>query len=115
MQRVMYDEILQDDTAETRRRERDAFDHVIAKLSMVSESAKKGQDHENAMQATESLWMVLLEDLVKPENGLPKDLKGRLISIGLWMMKEIAAQRVGVGVDLKALIDVNQIIRDGLE
>lgn len=114
MQRVMYEEVLQDDPTEARRRERDAFDQVISKLTMANESGVK-QDHESALQATESLWMVLLEDLVKPENGLPKELKGRLISIGLWVMKEIAAQRVGESHDLKALLDVNQIIRDGLE
>jgi flagellar protein FlaF len=110
----MYDEVLLDSASEARRREREAFDDVISKL-MLAKQTKSVNDNRAAIDAVETLWMFLLEDLVRPGNALAQELKARLISIGLWILKEVTAQRVGQNCDLAALIDVNQIIRDGLE
>jgi flagellar biosynthesis activator protein FlaF len=60
------------------------------------------------------LWSVFLDDLNSPENGLPDALRAGIISIGIWVNKEIDRIRSGATHDLSPLIEINQIIRDGL-
>ena len=57
---------------------------------------------------------MFLDDLTGAENGLPASLRARLISIGIWVIKEIERLRGGEASDLAPLIEINQIIRDGL-
>jgi len=41
-------------------------------------------------------------------------MRAGIISIGIWVNKEIDRIRSGVTHDLSPLIEINQIIRDGL-
>ena len=50
-----------------------------------------------------------------PSNELPDQLRGGIISIGIWMMKEIDRVRSGQTDDLTPMIEINQLIRDGLK
>ena len=59
--------------------------------------------------------IVLLDDLANPENELPEELRAGLISIGIWMVKEIELIRSGKANDLRAMIEITEIIRDGLK
>ena len=43
-----------------------------------------------------------------------EDLRAQLISIGIWMMKEIERLRTGATASFADLIEINAIIRDGL-
>ena len=61
------------------------------------------------------LWGLLIEDLARPENDLPKALRADLISIGLWIMREAEEIRLEKSDNFKGLIDVSMSIRDGLK
>ena len=61
------------------------------------------------------LWGYLIEDLAKPDNDLPKNLRAELISIGLWIMREAEQIRLEASSNFKGLIEVSTAIRDGLQ
>ena len=56
----------------------------------------------------------LLDDLGSGENALPKELRANLISIGLWLLREAEDIRQGRTDNFEGLIEVSQIIRDGI-
>ena len=66
------------------------------------------------MRFVEQFWMFLLEDLANDANELPATLRASLISIGLWVSKEIDGIRRGVVANFDGLVEINSIIRDGL-
>jgi flagellar protein FlaF len=59
--------------------------------------------------------MIFLNDLNDPNNELPEQLRAGIISIGIWMMKEIDRVRGGATNDLTPMIEINALIRDGLK
>jgi flagellar biosynthesis activator protein FlaF len=59
--------------------------------------------------------MIFLNDLNDPNNELPEQLRAGIISIGIWMMKEIDRVRDGATNDLSPMIEINALIRDGLK
>ena len=48
-------------------------------------------------------------------NALPKELRANLISIGLWLLREAEDVRQGRSDNFDGLIEVSQIIRDGIQ
>ena len=48
-------------------------------------------------------------------NELPAQLRAGIVSIGVWMMKEIDRVRGGVTNDLTPMIEINVLIRNGLK
>ena len=49
-----------------------------------------------------------------PQNELPQELRAGIISIGRWMIREIDRIDLGNAEDLSSLIEINEMIRDGL-
>lgn len=68
-----------------------------------------------ALHFTNRVWTALLEDLSSDENALPKELRANLISIGLWLLRETEDIRQGRSNNFDGLIEVSQIIRDGIQ
>lgn len=112
---LAYNQILGDSPDEAKEKEKAAFDHAIALLRDVSDGACDARQKIDALLFVERLWSILLEDLSSPGNSLPNELKAKLISIGIWIMKEVVALRQGVSKDFATLIEINQVIRDGLD
>ncbi|RUU61172.1 flagellar biosynthesis regulator FlhF, partial [Mesorhizobium sp. M2C.T.Ca.TU.009.01.2.1] len=56
-----------------------------------------------------------VEDLGSSDNALPKELRANLISIGLWLLRETEDIRQGRTNNFEGLIEVSQIIRDGIQ
>jgi flagellar protein FlaF len=56
-----------------------------------------------------------MQDLAEPENELPDDLRASLISIGIWILKEADAVRIGEQGSISEIRDITAIIRDGLK
>jgi flagellar protein FlaF len=61
------------------------------------------------------IWTSFMEDLGSSENELPVELRANLISIGLWLLREGEAVRQGQSQNFEGLIEVSQIIRDGIQ
>jgi flagellar protein FlaF len=67
-----------------------------------------------ALHKAHRLWSLLIADLAQPGNALPPDLKGRLISLGLWAQREVDA-RMADEADLDALLALHRDMIAGLE
>ncbi|WP_102958762.1 flagellar biosynthesis regulator FlaF [Mangrovicella endophytica] len=114
MYQFSYAEVMQDDCVSARDRERQALDRSIELLQRAERSGPRSRDAIEALYVTRSLWSILIEDLAAPGNGLPEQLRGELISIGLWLMREAEAIRLGRSENFKGLIDISTTIRNGL-
>jgi flagellar protein FlaF len=115
MYQFSYADIQTDSVADAKDRERQLLTRSI---DMLVAARAVGSDSMEAIEALHFLnrvWTSLLEDLGSPENGLPKELRANLISIGLWLLREAEDVRQGRSDNFDGLIEVSQIIRDGIQ
>jgi len=110
-----YSQMLNDSGSEARAREREAFDRLIDLLEIADVDGVDSRACIDAMFFLRSLWVILLEDIAHPDNALAADLRARIGSIGIWMLKRAEDIRHGRSRDLRGLIEINSIIRDGLK
>jgi flagellar biosynthesis activator protein FlaF len=94
-----------------REMERRAFMTTIGKLLEGRE--KGGRPLIDACYLNQQLWTALMLDLALPQNGLPDDLKARLISIAIWVQRYTPTVLSG-GASVDPLISVNRNILEGL-
>lgn len=110
-----YKEIIDDSPQAMRAQEQRAMNHVIDLLREGVAAGRGSRQMVNALYQLRRLWLVFLEDLNNPDNALPNQLRAGLISIGIWVHKEIDRINSGATTDLTPLIEINEIIRDGLK
>lgn len=115
MYEFAYNEVIEDSRQTMRARERQAMDRVIAMLRTAQEKGPGSRERVEALFYLRRLWMIFLDDLNDPNNELPEQLRAGIISIGIWIMKEIDRVRGGATNDLTAMIEINALIRDGLK
>ena len=109
-----YAEAFEDDQTEARRNEAWALDRVVAMLMAADAIPHPSREGVEALYYTRKLWTLFITDLAAPENALPNALRANLISIGIWIMKEADAIRLGASRNYAGIADVCVIIRDGL-
>jgi len=114
MYEFAYKEIVDESPQAMRAQEQRALDQVIGLLRAAAKSGPGTREVVTALFQLRRLWAIFLEDLKSPENKLPPPLRAGIISIGIWVNKEIDRVRTGATQDLSPLIEINQIIRDGL-
>ena len=114
MYEFAYNEIVEESSQAMRAHEARALDRVIAMLREAELSGPRSRQGIHALYQLRTLWVVFLDDLNNSENALPAPLRARLISIGIWVQKEIGRLRNGTCEDFTPLIEINEIIRDGL-
>jgi flagellar protein FlaF len=114
MYQFSYADVVEDSPREMRARERDALGKAIAMMAQGREKGHGSREMIEALFTMRRLWSIFLEDLQKPENELPPELRAALISIGIWVNKELDRLRSGQTSDPTALIEINEIIRNGL-
>ncbi|WP_298423448.1 flagellar biosynthesis regulator FlaF [Rhodoblastus sp.] len=114
MYQFTYAEVVEDSPQEMRARERDALAHAIEMLEAAERHGSQSPEGQAALNFLRRLWSIFIEDLSSEGNDLPADLRGHLISIGLWALKEIERLRSGAKESFADLIEINAIIRDGL-
>ena len=115
MYEFAYNEVVEDSRQTMRAREREAMDRVIAMLRSAQEKGPLSRERVEALFYLRRLWTIFLDDLKDPSNELPEQLRAGIISIGIWMTKEIDRARGRQTDDLTPMIEINQIIRDGLK
>lgn len=115
MYEFSYNEVIDDSHQVMRAREHGALDRVIAMLRAGQEKGGKSREAIEAIFFLRRLWAIFLDDLRNPENELPEQLRAGIISIGIWMNKEIDRFLAGQITDLTPMIEINEIIRDGLK
>ncbi|WP_439597945.1 flagellar biosynthesis regulator FlaF [Falsiroseomonas sp.] len=67
-----------------------------------------------ALEKTHRMWSILINDLGSPGNKLPAELRGRLISLGLWAQKETDL-RLDDGGSLEPLMALHRDMIEALE
>jgi flagellar protein FlaF len=115
MYQFSYSEIMEGGQQDARGRERIAMERAIELLELARQKGVRSLESAEALNYVDSLWRMFLEDLAKPENDLAESLRAELISIGIWITKEIKHIRTGQSEDFGNLIEVCAIIRDGLK
>lgn len=115
MYQFSYAEVLEDAPQNAREREYEAFDRSVQLLRAAQKAGVQSRECVEAVLFTHRLWNILLDDLASPENDLPKELRAELISIGLWIVREVDQLRQGKAEGLQTIIDVSENIRDGLK
>jgi flagellar protein FlaF len=115
MYRFSYAEILEETPQTARERERLAIEQSIELLKAAQENGMQSREATDAIYFTRKLWAFFIEDLAKPENDLPKQLRADLISIGLWVMREAEEIRLGRSSNFKGLLEVSELIAGGLQ
>jgi flagellar protein FlaF len=115
MYEFAYNEAVEDSHQTMRAHERAAMDRVIGMLRAAQEKGPLSRERIEALFYLRRLWTIFLDDLKDPGNELPDQLRAGIISIGIWMMKEIDRARTRVTDDLAPMIEINEIIRDGLK
>ncbi len=114
MYQSIYNEMAAETTSSVRENERAAFQKSINLLKLAREKGHGTRESAEALLFVGRLWAVLLEDLANEGNGFPDSLKANLISIGIWVLKRAEDIRQGKIDDFSALIEVSELICNGL-
>jgi flagellar biosynthesis activator protein FlaF len=115
MYQFSYADIQTDSVADAKDRERQLLSRSIDLLTTASTVGTDSMEAIEALHFTNRVWTSFVEDLGNPENALPKELRANLISIGLWLLRETEEVRQGRSENFEGLIEVSQIIRDGIQ
>jgi flagellar protein FlaF len=114
MYKFYYDEVLDESPKVAREHERTALEKSIELLQLAEKHGAQSRDAVEAIYFVRKLWGIFIEDLSKPENGLPPKLRADLVSVGLWVMRESEEIRQGRSSNFAGLIDVSRTISEGL-
>lgn len=115
MYQFSYSEVADESPREMRGLERRVLDQAIALLRIARDKGPGSRELIDALFFYRRLWSIFMDDLANPENELPEELRAGLISIGIWIVKEIEFIRSGKSTDLTGMIEISEIIRDGLK
>jgi len=115
MYQFSYADIQTDSVADAKDRERQLLTRSIDLLIAARATGPASMTAVEALHFLNRVWTSLIEDLGSPENALPKELRASLISIGLWLLREAEEVRQGRSDNFDGLIEVSQIIRDGIQ
>ena len=115
MYQFSYADVQTDSVADAKDRERQLLTRSIELWFSARRAGAESMEAVEAVHFTNRVWTSLMEDLGSPENALPKELRANLISIGLWMLRETEDIRQGRSDNFDGLIEVTQIIRDGIQ
>ncbi|KZL17761.1 flagellar biosynthesis regulatory protein FlaF [Pseudovibrio axinellae] len=114
MYQMSYAETIEDSSEDRRGQERELFSLVIAQLQAAKELGNRSGEAAQALTSVHRLWTILIDDLGSPDNSLPASLRADLISIGIWCVKQADLIRTGNSEDFQGLIEINELVREGL-
>jgi flagellar protein FlaF len=115
MYQFSYADIQTDSVADAKDRERQLLTRSIDLLSAAHERGSTSLEAIEAIHFLNRVWTSFIEDLGSADNELPRELRANLISIGLWLLREAEEVRQGRSDNFEGLIEVSQIIRDGIQ
>ena len=115
MYQFSYADIQNDSVADAKDRERQLLSRSIDLLSAARAAGVDSMETIEAIHFLNRVWTSFVEDLGSSDNALPKELRANLISIGLWLLREGEDVRQGRSNNFEGLIEVSQIIRDGIQ
>lgn len=115
MYQFSYADIQTDSVADAKDRERQLLSRSIDLLVAARDVGPMSMQAIEAVYFMNKVWTAFIEDLGSADNELPTELRANLISIGLWLLREGEEVRQGRSSNFEGLIEVSQIIRDGIQ
>ena len=116
MYQFSYAEIMEEGVTVSKDRERQVLDRSIALLQAAMASGEGyGKETVEAVYFTRRVWIRFIEDLGNPENQLEEELRANLISIAIWILKEVEKIRKRESTNFQGIIDITTIIKDGIK
>lgn len=85
----------------------DATEERGGKLQILADGLRQ------ALFENQQIWRHLRYDLIESDNQLPESLRASLLSLSLWV-DQMTTDLMGGGTGVRALIDINQNVIDGL-
>jgi flagellar protein FlaF len=97
---------------------RDSEYRLFAQVTLALMEAAKTDPGDiagrvDALDWNRSVWSVLHNDCINPDNQLPAPLRASIISLAIWVGKHTSAV-IRRREDIQPLIDVNRLIMQGL-
>jgi len=114
MYKFSYEEVLSESGNRKRENERLAIEQSVALLKSAEKAGPSSREAVEAICFINRLWSFLLEDLAKPDNALPEEVRAKLISIGIWMLREAQSISNGKSNNFAGLIEISNVIAEGL-
>lgn len=114
MYQFSYADVQTDAVADAKDREKQILSRSIEMLLRAKEKGAGSLDAVNALHFLNRVWTIFVDDLGNSDNALPPELRANLISIGLWLLREAEEIRQGRSSNFEGLIEVSQIIHDGI-
>ena len=114
MYQSFYREVLEDDPGLLRSHERAALLRSIQLLEKAEKAGVQSREAVEALLFMQRLWQFFLEQLASPENQLPPKLRADLISVGIGLLRQAEAIRLGQSRDFASLREISQTIANGL-
>ena len=104
----------QNNSEEPRSVEYRLLGQVTAALIDAERDARNATKMIDAALWNHRVWSAFKVDLLADNNRLPSHLRGKLVSLALWVERE-TSQILSYKTDLSAVIGINKIIMDGLK
>lgn len=114
MYQKCYDEIANHSPLNQRNIEREAILRSIQDLEDGLNSGPSSVETIKACAIIQQIWTILVSDVMNDDNQLPIELRARIISIGLWINRELSEIIAGRSNNFSAVTDIMKIIADGL-
>ena len=111
----LYEQVAEDTSDRIRNNEVRALEHSIQLMKKAELSGMSAREMVEAVFFVNRLWGVLMEDLASRENQLPEELRAKLISIGIWVLRATEDIRQNKVKSFDALISISQTIALGLK
>ena len=109
-----YAIIAQESSQNHRRIERAVLEQAINELREASAYGPMSVQSFKARAHMRRIWSVLMSDLSHADNALSDELRASLISIGIWIQRELDQIDLGKSNNFSGIIEINQIIANGL-
>jgi|688.fasta_scaffold1183738_1 flagellar protein FlaF len=109
-----YAIIAQESPQHYRRVERALLEQAIDELRSACIHGSMSVEMFKATARLRRIWSALISDLSNENNALPDELRASLISIGIWIQKELDKIDAGKSDNYSGIIEINQIIVNGL-
>ena len=115
MSRVSYSEIIEDGPTFARDNEKDAIEHSISLLEAAKSKGVNSREAIEAIWFSRRLWALLMQDLADPANELSEELRANIISIGIWVTRELEQIRLKKSDNFQGVIDISRMLSGGLD
>ena len=114
MYKTLYETIARDSGLNYRRIEHDILISAVREIQSAIEIDPTSIEAIKACATMQKIWAILVIDVMSDNNKLPIELRAQIISVGIWIQREISDIMAGNSDNFVGVIEITQIIADGL-